>query len=105
MIEKFAREAPANGCHFYAYLLGEQTAFEHSTHADKFIYEVELRTGLGAHWRYAEHLAAACQEFLRQSPKPRRTLRLALRSRSRQNGQEPMANQPFVQPIMSLKVV
>jgi hypothetical protein len=68
LIEKLAREAPGNGCHYYAYLLGVQTPFEHSTHADKFIYEVELRTGLGAHFRYAEHLAAACREFVRLVP-------------------------------------
>ena len=43
----------------YALLLGTQVAFEHSTHLDKFIYEIELRTGLGAHFRYAEHLAKA----------------------------------------------
>ncbi len=67
LIEKLAAET-ANGSHYYAYLLGEQTPFEHSAHADKFIYEVELRTGLGAHWRYAEHLAAACREFVKLVP-------------------------------------
>jgi len=68
LLQRLATEAPANGCHTYALLLGDQVAFEHSTHADKFVYEVELRTGLGAHFRYAEHLAAACREFLRQVP-------------------------------------
>jgi thymidylate synthase ThyX len=68
LVEKLAAVAPANGSHVYAYLLGTQVAFEHSTHADKFIYEVELRTGLGAHFRYAEHLAAACREFVKQVP-------------------------------------
>ena len=67
-IEKLVESAPANGCHYYAYLLGEQTPFEHSTHADKFIYEVELRTGMGAHWRYAEHLAKASREFVKLVP-------------------------------------
>ncbi|MDR1304921.1 MAG: hypothetical protein LBK76_06820, partial [Verrucomicrobiales bacterium] len=33
-----------------------QYPFEHTTTADKFIYEAELRTGLGAHYKYAEHL-------------------------------------------------
>jgi hypothetical protein len=51
--------------------LGVQTPFEHSTHADTFIYEVELRTGMGAHFRYAEHLTAVCQEFLRLVPEAR----------------------------------
>lgn len=46
-------EAPS-----YAYwtLLGTQYSFYHLTTADKFIYEVELRTGVGAHFRYAQHL-------------------------------------------------
>ncbi len=37
-------------------LLGTEYPFEHTTTADKFIYEAELRTGLGAHFRYAKHL-------------------------------------------------
>jgi len=52
----------------YSLLLGAQTPFEHSTHADKFIYEAELRTGMGAHFRYAEHLSAALHEFFRAVP-------------------------------------
>lgn len=54
--------------HYYGYLLGEQTAFEHSTHADKFVYETELRTGMGTHLRYAEHLHAAYNEFVKRLP-------------------------------------
>ena len=49
-------------------LLGAQTPFEHSTHADKFIYEAELRTGMGAHYRYAEHLSAALRAFFDKVP-------------------------------------
>ncbi len=52
----------------YALLLGSQTPFEHSTQADKFVYEAELRTGMGAHFRYAEHLAAALREFYKSVP-------------------------------------
>ncbi len=52
----------------YGLMLGSQTPFEHSTHADKFIYEAELRTGLGAHYRYAEHLSKALAEFYKQVP-------------------------------------
>jgi thymidylate synthase ThyX len=52
----------------YGLLLGSQTPFEHSTHADKFIYEAELRTGMGAHFRYAEHLSGALREFFKQMP-------------------------------------
>ncbi|HVT73356.1 MAG TPA: FAD-dependent thymidylate synthase [Lacunisphaera sp.] len=63
--ELMTRGSPA---YVYALLLGAQTPFEHSTHADKFIYEAELRTGMGAHFRYAEHLSAALREFNRQVP-------------------------------------
>jgi thymidylate synthase ThyX len=59
------RGSPA---YVYSLLLGAQTPFEHGTHADKFIYEAELRTGMGAHFRYAEHLAAALKEFVNQVP-------------------------------------
>jgi len=52
----------------YSLLLGAQTPFEHSTHADKFIYEAELRTGMGAHFRYAEHLSAALAAFYAHVP-------------------------------------
>lgn len=55
----------------YALLLGSQTPFEHSTHGDKFIYEAELRTGMGAHFRYAEHLSAALKEFFEAVPAAR----------------------------------
>jgi len=37
-------------------ILGTQFPFEHLTTGDKFIYEAELRTGTGAHFRYAKHL-------------------------------------------------
>ena len=63
--ELMQRGSPA---YVYSLLLGAQTPFEHSTHADKFIYEAELRTGMGAHFRYAEHLSAALREFTRQVP-------------------------------------
>jgi len=62
------RGSPA---YVYSLLLGAQTPFEHSTHADKFIYEAELRTGMGAHFRYAEHLSAVLHEFFTQVPEAR----------------------------------
>jgi thymidylate synthase ThyX len=40
----------------YWTVLGTEYPFEHTTTADKFIYEAELRTGMGAHYRYAKHL-------------------------------------------------
>jgi thymidylate synthase ThyX len=66
--ELMARGSPA---YVYSLLLGAQTPFEHSTHADKFIYEAELRTGMGAHFRYAEHLSAALRGFVAQVPEAR----------------------------------
>ncbi|MEO6005570.1 MAG: FAD-dependent thymidylate synthase [Opitutus sp.] len=66
--ELMQRGSPA---YVYSLLLGAQTPFEHSTHADKFIYEAELRTGMGAHFRYADHLSAALQKFLEQVPEAR----------------------------------
>jgi thymidylate synthase ThyX len=66
--ELMQRGSPA---YVYSLLLGAQTPFEHSTHADKFIYEAELRTGMGAHFRYAEHLSAVLKEFVKQVPEAR----------------------------------
>jgi hypothetical protein len=66
--ELIARGSPA---YVYSLLLGAQTPFEHSTQADKFIYEAELRTGMGAHYRYAEHLSAALRVFLQKVPEAR----------------------------------
>lgn len=42
--------------YLYWTLLGTEFRFEHTTTADKFLYEAELRTGIGAHYRYAKHL-------------------------------------------------
>jgi thymidylate synthase ThyX len=66
--ELLQRGSPA---YVYTLLLGAQTPFEHSSHADKFIYEAELRTGMGAHFRYAEHLSAALKGFFQQVPEAR----------------------------------
>lgn len=66
--ELMQRGSPA---YVYSLLLGAQTPFEHSTHADKFIYEAELRTGMGAHFRYAEHLSAALRAFFEKVPEAR----------------------------------
>lgn len=66
--ELLERGSPA---YVYSLLLGAQTPFEHSTHADKFIYEAELRTGMGAHFRYADHLSGALREFFKQVPEAR----------------------------------
>ncbi|CAM3002784.1 FAD-dependent thymidylate synthase [Rariglobus hedericola] len=60
-----------SSAYVYSLLLGAQTPFEHSTHADKFIYEAELRTGMGAHYRYADHLSAVLKAFFAQVPEAR----------------------------------
>ena len=54
--------------YMYTYLLGTQVSFEHTTQLDKLIYEIELRTGLGAHFRYAEHLEAVAKLLISQRP-------------------------------------
>jgi hypothetical protein len=68
LVRTLVDQPGASGLHLYGYLFGVQVPFEHSTHADKFIYEVELRTGMGAHYRYAEHLEKVSREFLKLHP-------------------------------------
>lgn len=50
-------------------LLGAQFAFEHTTTLDKFVYEAELRTGPGAHFRYAAHLRDSVDLLSRTYPR------------------------------------
>lgn len=52
----------------YWTLLGTEFPFEHTTTADKFLYEAELRTGLGAHYRYAKHLRDALALWYERFP-------------------------------------
>ena len=58
----------AEPTYIYWSLLGAQYPFEHTTTADKFIYEAELRTGLGAHFRYAQHLRDALSLWYERFP-------------------------------------
>lgn len=60
-----------DAAYLYALFLGSQTPFEHSSHGDKFIYEAELRTGLGSHYRYADHLSQALAKFYDHVPEAR----------------------------------
>lgn len=55
----------------YSLLLGTQFPFEHTTTADKFIYEAELRTGTGAHYRYAQHLHDVLELWYQKFPSTR----------------------------------
>jgi len=54
--------------YIYGLLLGSQTPFEHSTHLDKFIYEAELRTGSGSHFRYSQHMKHILDKLYQQFP-------------------------------------
>jgi hypothetical protein len=65
-----ARERLITGDPGYVYyaLLGTQFPFEHTTTADKFLYEAELRTGSGAHFRYAQHLHDALALWYQRYP-------------------------------------
>ena len=64
LLKKLAK----HNLHYYGYLLGTQVAFEHTAHLDKVIYEIELRTGKGAHFRYAEHLEATAKILTQKLP-------------------------------------
>lgn len=68
-----AHELLQEGDHSFVYwtLLGTQYFFEHTTTADKFIYEAELRTGTGAHFRYAEHLHEVLKLWFERFPQTR----------------------------------
>jgi len=65
-----ARNLLLDGDPTYMYwtLLGTQYSFMHTTTMDKFIYEAELRTGIGAHYRYAKHLHDALEELYLDFP-------------------------------------
>lgn len=54
--------------YIYWTTLGTTFPFEHTTTADKFIYEAELRTGLGANFRYAKHLTDVLTLWYRRFP-------------------------------------
>lgn len=60
----------------YTYFLGTCVPFEHTMSADKFLYEVELRTGLGAHFRYADHLRDAGEIYLQKYPEEREFVKI-----------------------------
>ena len=55
----------------YHALLGSQFSFEHTTTANHFIYEAELRTGVGAHYRYAKHLHDVLELWYQKFPETR----------------------------------
>ena len=68
-----ARKLLKEGNPGYVYWLplGVQFSFEHVTTADKYIYEAELRTGTGAHYRYASHLRDSLERWYQRFPTTR----------------------------------
>jgi thymidylate synthase ThyX len=60
----------------YGLFLGSQLPFEHTQQGDKFVYEVELRTGLGAHFKYAQHLNDAAKEFMKVIPQTQKYIQI-----------------------------
>jgi len=65
-----ARELLMSGDPTFVYWLqlGTQFPFEHVTTADKFVYEAELRTGAGAHFRYAQHFHDLLSKWYQKIP-------------------------------------
>jgi thymidylate synthase ThyX len=54
--------------HVYWSLLGTQVPFEHGTTLDKMAYTIALRTGAGAHFRYAGHMRSVHARLLERMP-------------------------------------
>ena len=57
-----------NAQYIYFTNLGHKYYFEHTTTADKFLYEMELRTGVGAHYKYAEHCRKVLELWYQKYP-------------------------------------
>ena len=70
MQAKHALSMLAMGEHTYIYwtLLGTQYPFEHCNQAHHYIYESELRTDIGAHYRYAKHYREMLELFYQEFP-------------------------------------
>ncbi len=66
--DRLAQNDPSS---VYYTLLGTQFPFERCTTADKFIYEAELRTGIGAHYRYAKHYRDTLALWYQRFPETR----------------------------------
>lgn len=64
-LESLEEENPS---YIYDTLLGHQYVFTHQTNLDNFIYTTELRTGVGSHYKYAEHMRDGLQHVYRAFP-------------------------------------
>jgi len=67
--------ASGNPSFVYLLPLGAQCAYEHVTTADKFLYQCELRTGLGAHYTYAARMREVLELWHREFPETRTMIR------------------------------
>ncbi len=76
MAEATTRLRHRNPSYVAHLLLGHQFMFEHTTTLDKFVYEAELRTGTGAHYRYATHIRDAVAELSKTYPKLAQAVKL-----------------------------
>jgi len=55
--------------------IGAQCKYEHVTTADKFLYQCELRTGLGAHYTYATRMREVLELWHQKYPRTRTMVR------------------------------
>lgn len=74
LVEQLAK--CGEGLFYYATLLGTQYTYEHTTFLDKLIYEIELRSGMGAHFRYAQHYKDLYSMLIDSKPSLRSGIKL-----------------------------
>jgi hypothetical protein len=60
--------AQANPAFVYWLPMGAQCFYEHTTTANHFLYQAELRTGLGSHYHYAARMAEVLQLWHERFP-------------------------------------
>jgi hypothetical protein len=60
----------------YWMLLGTQVDFRHTTSLSHWAYMIELRTGMGAHYRYAKHYEDVFNSFGASSSRLQKNIRL-----------------------------
>lgn len=60
--------AAANPAFVYWLPMGSQCYYEHTTTANHFLYQAELRTGLGSHYQYAARMTEVLQRWHERFP-------------------------------------
>jgi hypothetical protein len=63
-----AQLAAANPAFVYWLPMGAQCYYEHTTTANHFLYQAELRTGLGSHYQYAARMAEVLEMWHQRFP-------------------------------------